>query len=144
MCGIAGIFGGGDLQTARAMIDALVHRGPDDGHVIAGAFNLMGENRLFGRYWGALEEHPFLHFNVCFYHSIDECILRGIEVFEGGAGGEHKVVRGFEPAETYSAHLFLEPRVDAALRRHLVGETAELRMGLERWRAGAPILKRED
>jgi hypothetical protein len=112
-----------------------------EGRVIAGAFNMASRTHLYGRYWGCFEEHRFLHFNVCFYHSIDECIVRGLEVFEGGAGGEHKIVRGFEPAETYSAHLFLEPRVDAALRRHLVGETAELRMGLERWRTSAPILK---
>ena len=85
--------------------------------VVAMAFNLASRDRLYGRYWGCVEDHPFLHFNVALYHSIDECIRRGTRVFEGGAGGEHKVARGFEPAETWSAHLHLDARLDAAVRR---------------------------
>src|SRR5262249_16692165 len=61
-----------------------------DGRLIAGAFNIRGPKALYGRYWGCFEEVPFLHFNVCFYHSIEQCIERGIERFEPGAGGEHK------------------------------------------------------
>ena len=67
---------------------------------IAGAFNLLGKHALYGRYWGALEERPFLHFNVCFYRGIQECIARGLSLFEPGAGGEHKLSRGFEPSLT--------------------------------------------
>ena len=63
------------------------------GRPIAGAFNLSSANALYGRYWGAVEEHPFLHFNVCYYHSIEQCIERKIGLFEPGAGGEHKRTR---------------------------------------------------
>jgi uncharacterized protein len=92
------------------------------GHPIAGAFNLYGGKTLYGRYWGATEEKPFLHFEVCFYHSIDECIARGAERFEPGAGGEHKVARGFEPTITHSVHHLADPRVDATVRAHLERE----------------------
>ena len=74
------------------------------GKTIAGAFNLSTPERLYGRYWGCFEEHPFLHFHVCLYHSIDDCIRRGLKVFEPGAGGEHKISRGFVPTAIHSAH----------------------------------------
>ncbi|BDG04834.1 GNAT family N-acetyltransferase [Anaeromyxobacter oryzae] len=105
-----------------------------DGGLVAMAFNLASPTRLYGRYWGCVEEHPFLHFNVALYHSIDECIRRGVSVFEGGAGGEHKIARGFEPAETWSAHLVLDRRLDAALRRHLDTERAQRLEAVARWR----------
>lgn len=97
----------------------LAHEGK---RAIAGAFNLAGRSTLFGRYWGAIEERPFLHFNVCFYHSIEECITRGLTRFEPGAGGHHKLVRGFEPTITHSAHLFTHPGLDRAVREYLAGE----------------------
>jgi hypothetical protein len=112
-----------------------------NGKAIAGAFNLVSPKRLFGRYWGCFEEHPFLHFNVCLYHSIDECIRRGVQVFEGGAGGEHKIARGFEPAETYSAHAFLDERLDVPLRAYIEREAAERATALSRWRLESPILR---
>jgi predicted N-acyltransferase len=111
------------------------------GKLVAGAFNVAGENRLWGRYWGCLEEHPFLHFNVCLYHSVEECIRRGTVAFEGGAGGEHKLSRGFEPAVTYSAHAFTDPALDLAARRMLEEETASRLAQLDRWRSEAPVLK---
>jgi predicted N-acyltransferase len=86
-----------------------------EGHVIAAAFNVASETHLYGRYWGCFEEHPFLHFNVCYYHSIAECIRRGVKVFEGGAGGEHKLSRGFEPALTRSAHWVFHPGLARAI-----------------------------
>jgi predicted N-acyltransferase len=104
------------------------------GRLAAMAFNLASPRRLFGRYWGCVEEHPFLHFNVALYHSIAECIARGVAVFEGGAGGEHKLARGFEPAETWSAHLFLDSRLDAPLRDLLREEQAARRDAVGRWR----------
>ncbi|MBI3896964.1 MAG: GNAT family N-acetyltransferase [Gammaproteobacteria bacterium] len=114
------------------------------GSVIAGAFNVATPTHLYGRYWGCLEEHRHLHFNVCFYHSIDECIRRGLQVFEGGAGGEHKLTRGFEPVETYSAHAFLDPRLQAPLRAHIAEETAQRQQALADWQARSPILKPAD
>lgn len=84
--------------------------------VVAGAFNLHTPQRLYGRYWGCFEEYPFLHFNVCLYHSIDDAIARGLQVFEPGAGGEHKISRGFEPTTIHSAHRVFHRRLDKALR----------------------------
>jgi uncharacterized protein len=86
---------------------------------IAGAFNLLGKRALYGLYWGALEERPFLHFNVCFYRGIEECVARGLELFEPGAGGEHKLARGFEPSLTFSAHSFQDRRMSAAIGEFL-------------------------
>ena len=111
-----------------------------DGKLVAMAFNLASPSRLYGRYWGAIEEHPFLHFNVALYHSIEECIRRGVSVFEGGAGGEHKLARGFEPAETYAAHLLADRRLDAAVRRHLAEERGEREGAVRRWRVEHPRL----
>lgn len=90
--------------------------------VIAGAFNVADEKRLFGRYWGCFEEREFLHFKVCYYHSIEECLARGVERFEGGAGGEHKLSRGFEPVRTVSAHWVFDQRLDRAVRETLERE----------------------
>lgn len=101
--------------------------------ITAGAFNLLGSDTLFGRYWGAVEERPFLHFNVCFYHSIEECIERGLKRFEPGAGGQHKLVRGFEPSITHSTHHLAHPGLDRAVReflereREAVGESAAMK-----------------
>jgi predicted N-acyltransferase len=111
-----------------------------EGRLVAMAFNLASPSRLYGRYWGAIEEHPFLHFNVALYHSIEECIRRGVQVFEGGAGGEHKLARGFEPAETYAALLLADRRLDAAVRRHLAAERDEREGAVQRWRVDHPRL----
>jgi uncharacterized protein len=89
------------------------------GRLIAGAFNLCGANTLYGRYWGATEEHPFLHFNVCYYHSIEQCIARKIGRFEPGAGGEHKRARGFVPTMTYSVHHLADARLRGAVTEYL-------------------------
>jgi predicted N-acyltransferase len=97
--------------------------------ILGGAFNLAGERALFGRYWGAKEERPFLHFNVCFYHSIEECIARKLDRFEPGAGGQHKLVRGFEPSITHSAHHLAHPGLDRAVREFLARERAAIEEG---------------
>ncbi|MFT3914743.1 MAG: GNAT family N-acetyltransferase [Anaeromyxobacteraceae bacterium] len=111
-----------------------------EGRMIGMAFNLASAERLYGRYWGCSEEHPFLHFNVALYHSIDECIRRGTKIFEGGAGGEHKVARGFEPAETWSAHAFLDPRMDRSVREYVAHELRERRLAVQQWREEHPRL----
>jgi len=104
-----------------------------DGRDIAGAFNVSHDGRLFGRYWGCLEEHDVLHFNVCLHHSIDDCIARGLSVFEGGAGGEHKLLRGFDLAATRSAHIFLDPRIDKQIREFLALESHARAEELAKW-----------
>lgn len=93
---------------------------------IAGALNIAGPRSLFGRYWGASEERPFLHFEVCYYHPVEDCIRRGLARFEPGAGGSHKLVRGFVPTITHSAHHLAHPRLDAAVREYLARERAAI------------------
>ena len=84
-----------------------------DGRPIAGALNLIGGDALYGRYWGASEEVPFLHFELCYYQAIDAAIARGLTTVEAGAQGEHKLARGYAPVATWSAHYI----PDAAFRR---------------------------
>ena len=132
-CATVDKFTWGRHYLNRAFFEEICHRLPggieivlarEGKKILAGAFNLAGEKTLFGRYWGAREERPFLHFNVCFYHSIEECIRRGLTRFEPGAGGEHKLVRGFEPTITHSAHHLAHPGLDRAVRDFLVRERA--------------------
>jgi hypothetical protein len=98
---------------------------------LAGAFNLVGDRALFGRYWGARQERPFLHFNVCYYAGIEACIERRLEYFEPGAGGEHKHVRGFESTLTHSVHYLRDPRLRAPVERFLDQERAAIRHHLD-------------
>jgi len=128
-------------RVLSTMADAVqVVEARREGRLIAMAFNLATETRLHGRYWGSVEEHPFLHFNVALYHSIGECIRRGVSVFEPGAGGEHKLSRGFDPEETWSGLLLLEPRLDAAVRGFVETETLQRREALAAWKAEHPKL----
>jgi predicted N-acyltransferase len=130
------------LRAFEAMPEAMeVVAAEREGKLVAGAFNVAGGDRLYGRYWGSFEEHPFLHFNVCYYHSIEECIGRGIQVFEGGAGGEHKLARGFLPALTYTTHSFLDARLDRAMRDALTAETPARKASVARYVAESPIFK---
>jgi uncharacterized protein len=103
--------------------------------VVAQAFNVAGDQVLYGRYWGCFEEVPFLHFNVCLYAGMDETVRRGLVRFEPGAGGEHKLVRGFTPSLTYSAHALFHPGLDRAVREFLAHERAAVASGMPSWRA---------
>jgi len=109
-------------QTMPEHLHVVIARDAGSSKLIAGAFNLLGKRALYGRYWGALEERPFLHFNVCFYRGIEECIARGLDLFEPGAGGEHKLARGFEASVTRSAHAFGDPRLQAGVAEFLERE----------------------
>lgn len=75
-----------------------------EGRPVAGALNLIGCDTLYGRYWGAVEEVPFLHFELCYYRAIEWAIEHGMASIQAGAQGEHKLARGYEPVETRSAH----------------------------------------
>ncbi len=110
-------------RVAETMADRLhVVMAYEGGKAIGGAFNLLGQDALYGRYWGASEERPFLHFNVCFYAGIEDCIRRGLARFEPGAGGEHKHARGFLPTVTHSAHYLVDSRLDGVVREFLARE----------------------
>lgn len=110
-------------HVARTLPHALeIVLAEDGGRPIAGAFNVRGTDTLWGRYWGATEERPFLHFEVCYYHSIERAIALGLARFEPGAGGEHKLPRGFVPTVTKSAHWLAEPRLFGPVRDFLDDE----------------------
>jgi hypothetical protein len=93
-----------------------------DGVPIAGALNMIGADTLYGRYWGATEDVPHLHFEICYYQAIDAAIARGLARVEAGAQGEHKLARGYEPVPTYSAHYLLDPSLRAAVADYLESE----------------------
>ena len=95
-----------------------------DGRHIAGALNLFGQGVLFGRNWGAVEYVPFLHFETCYYQAIDFAIARGFKRVEAGAQGEHKLLRGYMPVKTYSAHAIAHPGLRQAVDRFLAAERA--------------------
>lgn len=95
-----------------------------DGRWIAGAINFIGSDTLFGRHWGAIEHHPFLHFEVCYYQAIDFAIRRGLHRVEAGAQGEHKIARGYLPQTTYSAHYIVDPALRRAVADYLKRERA--------------------
>ena len=91
-----------------------------DGRPIAASLFLRRRTRtLYGRYWGALEHVPLLHFECCYYQAIEYAIARGLQVFEGGAQGEHKIFRGLLPVETLSAHWLAHPRFARAVEDFL-------------------------
>ncbi|MDQ3139910.1 MAG: GNAT family N-acetyltransferase [Pseudomonadota bacterium] len=93
-----------------------------DGVPIAGALNLIGADALYGRYWGAVEEVPFLHFELSYYQAIDYAIAHGLARVEAGAQGEHKLSRGYRPVPTWSAHYLADPGLRAAVADSLQRE----------------------
>jgi hypothetical protein len=92
------------------------------GRIIAGAFNMIGEDALYGRNWGCIEHHSFLHFELCYYRAIDVAIERGLARVEAGAQGPHKVARGYRPGYTYSAHWIAHEGLRDAVANFLVHE----------------------
>lgn len=102
-----------------------------DGHYVAGALNFIGQDVLFGRYWGCVEDHPCLHFELCYYRAIDFAIARGLSRVEAGAQGEHKLARGYLPVKTYSQHWFPDPRFHEAVADYLVQEERAISEDIE-------------
>jgi predicted N-acyltransferase len=94
------------------------------GRYVAGAINFIGDDALYGRNWGAIEERPFLHFEICYYQAIEFAIRRGLKRVEAGAQGEHKLARGYRPVPTFSAHEFADPRFQRAVADYLERERA--------------------
>jgi predicted N-acyltransferase len=104
----------------------VVAREDKTGRIVASAFNVKKGDTLYGRYWGTVVDLPFLHFNVCYYHGVDEAVREGLRHFNPGAGGEHKRIRGFVPTKTFSAHHLENPRLRAIIDAHLVRERAAI------------------
>ncbi len=106
--------------------DCLLMLAKRGNRAIAGSLHMIGGDCLFGRYWGAVEHHPFLHFELCYYQAIDYAIQHRIARVEAGAQGEHKLARGYLPTKTYSAHYIVDPAI-AARDRRLSGARAQVR-----------------
>jgi hypothetical protein len=111
---------------------------------IAGAINFIGSDTLFGRNWGAIEHHPFLHFEVCYYQAIDFAIQRRLKTVEAGAQGEHKIARGYVPQTTYSAHYIADPDLRRAISDYLKRERAYVAEAGRELTAAAPFRKAAD
>ncbi|HUN99076.1 MAG TPA: GNAT family N-acetyltransferase [Bradyrhizobium sp.] len=104
--------------------DVLLVMAKRDGRWIAGAINFIGSDTLFGRNWGAIEHHPFLHFEICYYQAIDFAIQHRLKTVEAGAQGEHKIARGYLPQTTYSSHYIADPGLRHAIADYLKRERA--------------------
>ena len=111
------------------------------GRWIAGAINFIGADTLYGRNWGAIEHHPFLHFEVCYYQAIDFAIANRLQRVEAGAQGEHKIARGYLPHTTYSAHYIANPALRRAVADYLARERAYVQAAAEELAAAAPFRK---
>jgi predicted N-acyltransferase len=98
----------------------------DRGELTAAALNLLGDDALYGRNWGALGDYRFLHFEACYYQAIDFAIEHGLARVEAGAQGEHKIQRGYMPVETYSAHWIADPGLRDAVENYLDHERREI------------------
>ena len=97
-----------------------------DNTPIAGAINFIGRDTLYGRHWGAIEHHPFLHFEICYHQAIEFAIRHGLKKVEAGAQGEHKLARGYRPVTTKSAHFIADPALRSAVADYLKQERRQV------------------
>lgn len=111
------------------------------GRWIAGAINFIGQQTIYGRNWGAIEHHPFLHFEICYYQAIEYAIRHGLRRVEAGAQGEHKLARGYMPTTTYSAHYIANPDLRRAIDDYLRRERAYVESAGQELAAAAPFRK---
>jgi predicted N-acyltransferase len=132
------------LIGASMAADVLLVMARRQGRWIAGAINFIGSDTLFGRNWGAIEHHPFLHFEVCYYQAIDFAIGRGLKTVEAGAQGEHKIARGYLPQTTYSAHYIADPDLRRAIADYLKRERAYVAEAARELTEAGPFRKSAD
>jgi uncharacterized protein len=132
------------LIGERMPEDVLLVMARRNGRWIAGAINFIGSDTLFGRNWGAIEHHPFLHFEVCYYQAIEFAIGRGLKTVEAGAQGEHKLARGYLPQTTYSAHFIADPDLRRAIADYLKRERAYVAEAARELTDAAPFRKAAD
>jgi len=111
-----------DIAQQTLRDDMLLVLALRDGRPIAGALNFIGRETLFGRYWGAIEDHPCLHFEACYYQAIEQAIARGLARVEAGAQGAHKLARGYLPVTTHSLHWVRDPGFAEAIATYLEAE----------------------
>lgn len=114
------------LIGERMADDILLVIARREGRAIAGAINFIGSERLYGRNWGCIEDHPFLHFEICYHQAIDYAIAHRLKVVEAGAQGEHKLARGYMPVTTHSAHYIAHPGLRNAVADYLERERRDV------------------
>jgi predicted N-acyltransferase len=129
------------LIGERMADDILLVMARRNGRSIAGAINFIGSATLYGRNWGCIEDHPFLHFEVCYHQAIDFAIARGLRVVEAGAQGEHKLARGYRPVTTHSAHYIAHSSLRRAIADYLERERREVAGASDYFEAHAPFRK---
>ena len=133
------------LHLGRTLADSLVmFLARRDGRDIAGALCLRGGATLYGRYWGAIESQPGLHFETCYYQGLDFCLRHGLTRFEPGAQGEQKLARGFMPTLVHSRHWISDPGFREALREWCAAEQASVRRYAARLGEHSPFKPRQD
>ena len=115
-----------------------------NGRPIAGALNLIGADTLYGRYWGCVEDVPFLHFELCYYQAIDYAIAHGLRRVEAGAQGSHKLARGYRPTPTWSAHYIVNPSFRRAVADYLAAERQAVSSHIETLDEMTPFKKGDD
>lgn len=106
------------------------------GKYVGAALSFVGGDTFYGRYWGCFEEYAFLHFECCYYQGLDYCLEHGLQRFDSGAQGEHKIARGFQPITTYSSHWLQHPAFGAAIAKFLQAE----KQYLQQYRAECAVL----
>lgn len=111
------------------------------GRYIAGAINFRGANTLYGRNWGCIEDHPFLHFEICYHQAIDYAIAHGLARVEAGAQGEHKLARGYRPVITRSLHHIADPGLRRPVAAYLAQEREQIAAGRDALDAESPFRK---
>ena len=114
------------LIGERMADDIVLIMAKRDGRYVAGAINFIGSETLYGRHWGCIEDHPFLHFEVCYHQAIDFAIAHKLRTVEAGAQGEHKLARGYLPVKTHSAHYIAHPGLRRAVDDYLRQERLEV------------------
>ncbi|SHL15335.1 hypothetical protein SAMN05444414_10667 [Roseovarius marisflavi] len=120
-----------DLAHDRLRDDILLVLAHREGRVVAGAMNLIGASALYGRYWGCTEDHPCLHFELCYYQAMDFAIAQGLDRVEAGAQGEHKLARGYLPVGTHSLHWLRDEGFAEAVAHYLEAERAAVDEDIE-------------
>lgn len=115
-----------------------------EGRPVAGALNFIGPDALYGRYWGCVEQRPFLHFELCYHQAIEFAIEQGLSRVEAGAQGEHKIARGYEPVAIRSAHWIADASFRRAVQNYLAAERAQVAAEIEALRAESPFRKGGD
>jgi predicted N-acyltransferase len=110
-----------------------------EGRWIAGAINFIGDVALYGRNWGCVEDHPFLHFEVCYYQAIDFALAHGLKRVEAGAQGEHKLARGYRPVAMHSAHDIAEPSLRRAVAGYLERERSYVQAAIDEYATMTPF-----